>query len=132
MTVEKKLSDFQKLVKYFYQKEYIGEECKAKIFADGDKFILRVYVEDMEREEKVFKNGKIIGQSIAPIFDIVFIYKKELSMIGVYAESGKDDEKALAKMFCSHFLGVEINTDTKIENILFQGQSVVPKRSRWT
>jgi hypothetical protein len=111
ITAEKKLPDFQKLVKDFYQKEYIGDECKAKLFTDGEKFILRVYVQDMEREEMVFKDNKIVGQPISPIFDVVFIYKKDLSMLGVYAASGKNDEKALAKMFGLYFLGVELSTE---------------------
>lgn len=109
--VEQKLLTFQNLVRDFYQKDYIGDECKAILFADGDRFILRVYVQDREREENVFKAGKIIGQPISPIFDVVFIYKKELSMLGVYAASGKGDERELAKMFGTHFLGVEINTE---------------------
>jgi len=111
ITAERKLPDFQKLIKDFYQKEYIGEECKVKLFVDGNKFILRVYVQDQEREEKVFRSGKIVGQPISPIFDVVFIYKKDLSMLGTYAASGKSDEKELAKIFCSYFLGVEISTE---------------------
>lgn len=109
--IEEKLPTFQNLVRDFYQKDYIGDECKAMLFSDDDRFILRVYVQDREREEKVFKAGKIVGQSISPIFDVVFIYKKDLSMLGVYAASGKDDEKELAKMFGNHFLGLEINTE---------------------
>lgn len=111
ITVAEKLLDFQNLVRKFYQKDYIGDECKAMLFADDDRFILRVYVQDREREEKVFKAGMIVGQSISPIFDVVFIYKQELSMLGVYAASGKNDEKELAKMFGAHFLGVEISTE---------------------
>lgn len=108
-----KVSAFEDKVRGVYRALYKGEQCKIKTFRDNDNIILRAYLEDLPTRDTAFVKGKLDDKiPRKPVFDAIFIYKPELTMLGVRAIGGKDVVSQLQKLFCSHFLGIEsINTN---------------------
>lgn len=108
-----KVSAFEGKIQDVYRASYKGEQCKIKTFRDNDSIILRAYLEDLPTRDTAFVKGKL-DEKIPrkPVFDAIFIYKPELTMLGVRAIGGKDVVSQLQKLFCSHFLGIDsINTN---------------------
>lgn len=113
ITGENKMREFEDKVQNVYRSLYKGEKCKIKTFPDGDKLLLRAYLENLPTRDIAFE-GKLLDEKHIrkPVFDAVFIYKPELKMLGVRALGGKQVVSNLQKLFCSHFLGINnINTD---------------------
>lgn len=110
-----KVSAFESKVQEVYRASYKGEQCKIKTFRDNDSIILRAYLEDLPTRDTAFVKGKL-DEKIPrkPVFDAIFVYKPELTMLGVRAIGGKDVVSKLQKLFCKHFLGIE-NINTNVE-----------------
>jgi len=108
-----KIEAFETKVQNVYRKTLKGEKCKIKIFQDDDKLILRAYLEDLPTRDTVFDGKQLDEKHVRkPVFDVVFIYKPDLKMLGVRALGGKPVVSELQKLFCSHFLGItNINTE---------------------
>ncbi len=106
---------FETKVQNIYRKTLKGEKCKIKAFQDGDKLILRAYLEDLPTRDTVFDGKQLDEKHIRkPVFDVVFVYKPDLKMLGVRALGGKPVVSELQRLFCSHFLGItKINTEEK-------------------
>ena len=115
VNTQAKIQSFETMIQGIYRKSLKGEKCKIKTFPDGDKLILRAYLEDLPTRDTVFDGKKLDEKHIRkPVFDVVFIYKPDLKMLGVRALGGKEVIADLQKMFCSHFLGIEdIDTEEK-------------------
>lgn len=111
---KEEIEKFEEMVQNIYRKSLKGEKCKIKVFNNNDnKLILRAYLEDLPTRDTVFDGKQLNEKSIRkPVFDVVFIYKPDLQMLGVRALGGKETVSGLQKLFCSHFLGIEnINTE---------------------
>ena len=104
---------FETKVQNVYRKSLKGEKCKIKVFRDDDKLTMRAYLEDLPTRDTVFDGKQLDEKHIRkPVFDVVFVYTPDLTMLGVRALGGKDVVSELQKLFCSHFLGIDdINTD---------------------
>lgn len=111
-----KIAAFEKGIQAIYHKSLKGRKCKVKIISDDRNLLLRAYLEDLPTRDTVFDGDTLDEKHIRkPVFDAVFIYKEELSMLGVRALGGKDIVSALQKLFCSHFLGIDdIDTDEQL------------------
>jgi hypothetical protein len=109
------ISDFEKGIQKIYRKSLKGKKCKVKIMQDNDKVLLRAYLEDLLTRDTVFDGDKLDEKHVRkPVFDVVFAYTENLSMLGVRALGGKEIIERLQRLFCSHFLGItEINTEEK-------------------
>ncbi len=107
------IEEFETKVQNVYRKTLKGEKCKIKAFQDENKLILRAYLEDLPTRDTVFEGKQLDEKHVRkPVFDVVFIYKPELKMLGVRALGGKQVTSELQKLFCSHFLGIQnINTN---------------------
>jgi hypothetical protein len=112
---EAKIQQFEDKVQSVYRKTYKGEKCKIKTFPDNEKIILRAYLEDLPTRDTVFDGKQLDEKHVRkPVFDVVFVYKPALKMLGVRALGGKPVVSELQRQFCSHFLGIEqINTEEK-------------------
>lgn len=108
-----KVDTFEEKVQAVYRKSLKGEKCKIKVFRDEGKLILRAYLEDLPTRDTAFEGDKLNEKHLRkPVFDVVFIYKPELKMLGARALGGKAIVSELQKLFCEHFLGIkDINTD---------------------
>lgn len=110
-----KISSFEKMVQKIYKKSLKGDKCKITSFVDKDKLILRAFIEDLPTRDVAF-DGLILDESHIrkPVFDVVFIYKTDLKMLGVRALGGKKIVSDLQKLFCKHFLSIDdIDTEEK-------------------
>lgn len=110
-----KIRDFEPKVQEVYRVVYKGEKCKIKTYPDGNKLLIRAYLEDLPTRDTAF-DGKTLNEKIVrkPVFDVVFIYNPDLKMLGVRAIGGKQIVSDLKKLFCAHFLGIQsINTDAE-------------------
>ena len=108
-----KMREFEDKIQNVYRSLYKGEKCKIKTFPNGDKLLLRAYLEDLPTRDVAFEGKQLDEKHIRkPVFDAVFIYKPGLNLLGVRALGGKQVVSDLQKLFCSHFLGISnINTD---------------------
>lgn len=115
INTEVNIQAFETKVQNVYRKALKGEKCKIKAFQDNDKLILRAYLEDLPTRDTVFDGKQLDEKHIRkPVFDVVFVYKPDLNMLGVRALGGKPVISELQKLFCSHFLGItNINTEEK-------------------
>ncbi len=116
ITNNEKIAAFEKGIQSIYSKSLKGRKCKVKILDDTRNVVLRAYLEDLPTRDTVF-DGEVLDEKHVrkPVFDAVFIYKENLSMLGVRALGGKEIVSALQKLFCSHFLGIEeIDTNEKL------------------
>jgi len=112
---EKKILEFEKKVQSVYLKSFKGERCKIKHFRDHRNLILRAYLEDLPTRDTAFERNKLNERHVRkPVFDVVFVYKPELKVLGVRALGGKKIVSDLQKLFCEHFLGIK-NIDTEKE-----------------
>ena len=108
-----KIEEFETKVQNVYRKSLKGEKCKIKVFQNNNELILRAYLEDLPTRDTIFEGKQLDEKHIRkPVFDVVFVYKPELEMLGVRALGGKPIVSELQKLFCSHFLGIDkINTE---------------------
>ncbi len=108
-----KIEEFETKVQNVYRKSLKGEKCKIKVFQNNNELILRAYLEDLPTRDTIFEGKQLDEKHIRkPVFDVVFVYKPELEMLGVRALGGKPVVSELQKLFCSHFLGIDkINTE---------------------
>ncbi|MDL1953045.1 hypothetical protein FBR07_02595 [Candidatus Uhrbacteria bacterium UHB] len=115
---EARIQQFEPMVQAVYQKTYKGEKCKIKSWPDKDKIILRAYLEDLPTRDIGFDGKRLDEKRVRkPVFDVVFVYKPELKMLGVRALGGDPIIKEMQKLFCSHFLGIE---NVKTDEIRYQ------------
>ncbi len=115
INTEANIQAFETKVQNVYRKALKGEKCKIKSFQDDGKLILRAYLEDLPTRDTIFDGKQLDEKHIRkPVFDVIFVYKPDLSMLGVRALGGKPVVSELQKLFCSHFLGIDkINTEEK-------------------
>lgn len=108
-----KISAFETKVQNVYRKSLKGEKCKIKVWSDDEKLLLRAYLEDLPTRDTAFDGEQLDEKRVRkPVFDVIFVYKPDLKMLGVRALGGKPVVSELLKLYCSHFLGIaNINTE---------------------
>lgn len=106
MRDKEKLEALESGIQEIYSQSMKGQKCKVKVFDDDSQVILRAYLEDLPTRDPVF-DGDVLDEMHVrkPIFDVVFIYKHDLSTLGVRASGGREIVSEIQKLFCKVFVG---------------------------